>query len=63
MSIDAPVAEEVKKWTAKLSENANQVVGSTTARLEGTTGLCSCAECNLGNLIADAYVEYVSSFM
>nr|XP_018897163.1 PREDICTED: protein 5NUC-like [Bemisia tabaci]XP_018897164.1 PREDICTED: protein 5NUC-like [Bemisia tabaci]XP_018897165.1 PREDICTED: protein 5NUC-like [Bemisia tabaci] len=58
---DAPVAEEVKKWTAKLSENANQVVGSTTARLEGTTGLCSCAECNLGNLIADAYVEYYAT--
>jgi 2',3'-cyclic-nucleotide 2'-phosphodiesterase (5'-nucleotidase family) len=39
---------------------ANEEIGKTKVLLDGDTKHCRVHECNLGNFIADAFVDYVS---
>ena len=55
------VFDELEIWRTAINEVTNNVVGSTKVFLEGNSKICRRMECNLGNLIADAMVDYVST--
>ncbi|MDV3250067.1 5'-nucleotidase/apyrase family protein [Devosia sp. BK] len=64
--IDASVTanEEFKTQLAELAgpieEMTSQVIGSTTAKLEGAREVCRVEECSMGNLLADAILDRVA---
>ncbi|XP_052132686.1 protein 5NUC [Frankliniella occidentalis] len=51
---DKDTLAEVLKWKSQLDEKVLQPIGRTTVLLDGSS--CRRQECNLGNLIADAFV-------
>ena len=55
------VLDELETWRPAINEVTNNVIGSTKVFLEGNSKICRRMECNLGNLIADAMVDYVST--
>uniref|UniRef100_A0A224YBS3 5'-Nucleotidase n=1 Tax=Rhipicephalus zambeziensis TaxID=60191 RepID=A0A224YBS3_9ACAR len=48
----------LQPFKENLTERMKQVVGSTRVIMEHKDDICRMRECNLGNLIADAYFEY-----
>ncbi|XP_037509611.1 protein 5NUC [Rhipicephalus sanguineus] len=48
----------LEPFKQNLTERMKQVVGSTRVLMEHKHDICRMQECNLGNLIADAYFEY-----
>lgn len=44
----------------KVAAQTKQVVGTTNVFLEGENKYCRMRECNFGNFLTDAYVNYVS---
>jgi len=51
---DAAVQDKVNQLGVPLAQLRRQLVGEATVELVGTSDACRFAECNLGNLIADA---------
>jgi 2',3'-cyclic-nucleotide 2'-phosphodiesterase (5'-nucleotidase family) len=58
---DPFILEELNKWGKNISLVADEEIGRTKVLLDGDTKHCRVHECNLGNFIADAYVDYVST--
>lgn len=54
---NSKVLEELDKWESRMNESLWQNIGKTKVYLDGNT--CRFYECNLGNLITDAFVHYV----
>lgn len=54
------VEREVQFMVQALGDTSLAVVATTLVLLDGRTELCRLQECNLGNLVADAMVAYVS---
>ncbi|XP_043280617.1 protein 5NUC-like [Venturia canescens] len=52
------VLEELEKWRPAVNDMINTVVGSTKVFLDGDGKSCRRKECNLGNLITDAMIDY-----
>ncbi|XP_044007340.1 protein 5NUC-like isoform X2 [Aphidius gifuensis] len=52
------VLAELEKWRPALDDLAKQEVGSTTVLIDGDSKSCRRQECNFGNLITDAIVNY-----
>jgi 5'-nucleotidase len=57
---DPFILEELNKWEKNISLVSDEEIGRTKVLLDGDTKHCRVHECNLGNFIADAYVDYVS---
>ena len=53
--------EELVPWRAKIEGLANKEVGKTRVFLDGSRLACRMRECNLGNLITDAFIDQVSN--
>jgi 5'-nucleotidase len=58
--LDPFVLEELNKWKKNVTLLGNTQIGTTKVVLDGDTTHCRVMECNLGNFITDAYVDYVS---
>ncbi|XP_015125991.1 protein 5NUC [Diachasma alloeum] len=52
------ILEELEQWRPAIQALQNQTVGYTKVFLDGDAKNCRRKECNLGNLIVDAMVEY-----
>lgn len=50
----------VNQWKSKVTKITNITIGSTAVELIHTE--CTIQECNIGNLITDSFVYYVSNF-
>lgn len=57
---DPFILEELNKWRKNVSLMADEEIGRTKVLLDGDTRHCRVHECNLGNFIADAYVDYMA---
>jgi 5'-nucleotidase len=58
---DPFVLEELNRWKKNISLMAEEEIGVTKVLLDGDTRHCRVHECNLGNFITDAYIDYVST--
>ncbi|XP_024941017.1 protein 5NUC isoform X2 [Cephus cinctus] len=56
----ADVLAELELWKGAVDNLTTTVVGTTRVLLDGDSKTCRSRECNLGNLITDAYVEYAT---
>ncbi|XP_024941019.1 protein 5NUC isoform X2 [Cephus cinctus] len=56
----ADVLAELELWKGAVDNLTTTVVGTTRVLLDGDGKTCRSRECNLGNLITDAYVEYAT---
>lgn len=59
---DPSVLSVVRQWKQQLQNFSSQVVGQTLVFLNGSTEECRFRECNLGNLICDAMVDWALGF-
>ncbi|KAH9636327.1 hypothetical protein HF086_012592 [Spodoptera exigua] len=48
------VLEKINYYLPRIEEQATEVIGSSLVRLSSS---CACSECNLGNLICDAFLH------
>ncbi|XP_043287482.1 protein 5NUC-like [Venturia canescens] len=55
---DPDVLAELEKWRAPVTTLENTIVGKTKVFLDGQWNSCRKQECNLGNLITDAMIDY-----
>ncbi|XP_075228317.1 protein 5NUC-like [Lycorma delicatula] len=55
---DELVKEVLNMWKDKLLEKEKEFIGKTEVVLEGGNVPCRYEECNMGNLITDAFIEY-----
>ncbi|XP_049518959.1 protein 5NUC-like [Dermacentor silvarum] len=55
---DACMIEVLQPYKNNLTERMKEVLGSTRVLMEHKNDICRMQECNLGNMIADAYFEY-----
>ncbi|XP_033635028.1 5'-nucleotidase-like [Asterias rubens] len=53
---DAAVLEEIEAWGESIRNYSNVYIASTNVFLDGTS--CRLMECNLGNLVSDAYLRH-----
>lgn len=51
---------ELNKWKPKVTSISNVTIGRTTVEL---INKCRTNECNIGNLIADSFIYYVSYYL
>jgi 5'-nucleotidase len=58
-NIDPSMLTVIDKWKPSVTKITNVTVGRTTVELLNN---CHLMECNIGNLIADSFVYYVSIF-
>lgn len=57
---DPDVVKALKPWKQIIDAEGSHVIGSTKVFLDASNGACRKGECNIGNVIADAFVdEYV----
>lgn len=52
--------EALQPYEVNITAKIKAIVGYTTVLLDNNSMKCKLGECNLGNLITDAYVDYVS---
>ncbi|PNF40457.1 hypothetical protein B7P43_G14344 [Cryptotermes secundus] len=57
---DPFILEELNKWKKNISLMADEEIGRTKVLLDGDTKHCRVHECNLGNFITDAYIDYMA---
>lgn len=57
---DPELSNRIGEMEKLLEENTNTVIGSTRVFLQGTDMYCRFGECNFGDLVTDAFVDYVS---
>jgi 5'-nucleotidase len=58
---DPFILQELNKWGKNITALSNEEIGRTKVLLDGDTIHCRLKECNLGNFLTDAYVDYVSA--
>ncbi len=56
---DEAAAAKIKEMGAPIEELKKKVVGATTAAIDGTRETCRAAECQMGDLVADAMLDRV----
>ncbi|KAK0095135.1 hypothetical protein PV326_009160 [Microctonus aethiopoides] len=52
------ILQELDKWRPAVVNLTETIVGSTKVLLDGDSKHCRAGECNLGNLITDAMIDY-----
>ncbi len=57
---DPEVAARVAELTGPIDELMAEVVGESTGPIEGDRSVCRAAECEMGNLVADAILDRVA---
>lgn len=57
---DQDILDELQKWRPAIDNLTNTVVGSSRVLLDGDGKRCRMIECNMGNFITDAMIDYVS---
>lgn len=57
---DPFILQELNAWGKQIAAMSNEIVGSTKVFLDGDTSRCRLKECNLGNFLTDAYVDYMA---
>ncbi|XP_021942371.1 protein 5NUC-like [Zootermopsis nevadensis] len=57
---DPSVVEELNKWKKNTTLLERVEIGKTKVVLDGDTVHCRVMECNLGNFIADAFMDYMA---
>lgn len=55
--------EALQPYEVNVTAKIKAIVGYTTVLLDNNSMKCKLGECNLGNLITDAYVDYVSTVL
>lgn len=55
---DANILAEVQEWAEPLANLTGTVVGQSLVLLQGLANVCRSSECNMGNLMTDAMVNY-----
>lgn len=60
---DTAVVNALEPYEEIASAKLRAVVGYTDVLLDNDDFKCRLQECNIGNLIADAYVDYVRSVL
>lgn len=50
--------EVLKPVKENVTKQISRIIGSTSVELQQNDNLCRLAECNLGDLITDAYYDY-----
>lgn len=59
---DPQILEELKPWQDEIKAEAEAIIGSTKVFLDNSNRSCQKGECNIGRMIADAFVEeYVNT--
>ncbi|KKB85339.1 5'-nucleotidase [Devosia limi DSM 17137] len=58
---DEAFKTELAALLGPIEEMTSQVIGTTTAPLEGSREVCRAMECSMGNLLADAILDRVAS--
>lgn len=58
---DPFILQELNAWGKNITAMSNEEIGRTKVLLDGDTIHCRLKECNLGNFLADAYVDYVGT--
>lgn len=51
---------ELNEWKPKVTSRSNVIIGRTSVEL---IRQCRTNECNIGNLIADSFIYYVSYYL
>lgn len=59
--LDAAINKELDVWKQQIDKFANRILGTTNVVLSKDE--CYSAECNLGNFVTDAMVDYVSKYV
>ncbi|XP_072052014.1 5'-nucleotidase-like [Amphiura filiformis] len=54
---DPDILTDISKWGAPVRNISNEVIGRSNVILQGAYETCCFRECNLGNLVTDAYVR------
>lgn len=62
-SSDPDVIEALKPWRQIIDAEGSRVIGSTKVLLDSSNSACRKGECNIGNVIADAFVDEVTSIL
>lgn len=57
---DPFILQELNKWGKNITALSNEEIGRTKVLLDGDTIHCRLKECNLGNFLTDAYVDYMA---
>ncbi|MBL4627046.1 MAG: 5'-nucleotidase C-terminal domain-containing protein [Roseicyclus sp.] len=57
---DADIAARVDELSGPIEELMAEVVGETSASIEGDRSVCRAVECEMGNLVADAILDRVA---
>ncbi len=56
---DEAMAARIKELAGPIEELKKKIVGNTSAPIEGSREICRVAECEMGNLVADAMLDRV----
>jgi 5'-nucleotidase len=59
-SSDPEVVKAMQPFKEEVDAEANRIIGITNVFLSAQSSACSKGECNIGNFIANAFVEEVS---
>jgi 5'-nucleotidase len=59
-SSDPDVVQAMKPWKEIIDAEGSVVIGSTNVLLDASNSACRKGECNIGNLIANAFVDEVT---
>lgn len=59
--LDADVLDALKPYEESIDGKIKAIIGYTDVLLDNNNMKCKLGECNIGNLITDAYVDYVST--
>ncbi len=59
---DPEMLAEINEWGEAVQNLTGERIGSTHVYLEGVRDVCRFEECNLGNLIADAFIWKMVTF-
>jgi 5'-nucleotidase len=57
---DPEIVEAMRPWKEIIDAEAGVVIGSTNVLLDYSSSACRKGECNIGNFIANAFVDAVT---
>ncbi|KAJ4433449.1 hypothetical protein ANN_15752 [Periplaneta americana] len=59
---DPDTVEALRPWKEEIDVQANRVIGSTKVLLDESSDACKKGECNIGNLVTDAFVNEYTKY-
>ena len=62
MLLDPVMLGEITEWAEAVKNLTQEKIGTTHVYLEGARETCRVKECNLGNMITDAYIWVMVTF-